>query len=52
MFGDSTPLRIEFFTREFLTAPPKKIETRDEGTGRVYLMFKDRVVAVAQEVGQ
>lgn len=44
-----TALKIEFCAPEFFTASPKKIKPVDEGTGRIYLMLKDRVVAVAKE---
>lgn len=47
-----TALKIEFCAPEFFQAPPKKIKTVDEGTGRVYLMLKDKVVAVAREMQQ
>lgn len=47
--GSAAPLKIECFTAEFFTAPPKKLRVADEGTGRTYFLFKDRIVAVAIE---
>lgn len=47
--ADSSPLKIEFFAPEFFTTPPKKIKPVDEGTGRIYMVANNRIVAVARE---
>jgi hypothetical protein len=50
--NNNAALRLEFCAPEFFQAPPKKVKTVDVGTGRVYMIFKDRIVAVATEVRQ
>lgn len=47
--NSSAPLRIEFCHPMFFQAPPKKIKPVDEGTGRVYMIWQNRIVAVAKE---
>lgn len=47
--ASTAPLQVEFCHPMFFQVPPKKIKTVDEGTGRVYLVWKDTILAVAKE---
>lgn len=42
-------IKIECAEPGFFTIPPKKLTLANEGTGRTYFLFKNRIVAVAIE---
>lgn len=42
-------IKLEFASPEFFSADPKKVKAIDEGTGRVYFVYKNRILAVGKE---